>query len=128
MVVSEGETVVEPLGATPLISGSIAQDSASVEPHESVVLSSFITTSGAAVKLIEGNVLKRDSRVKQLYTFNPDLIVKGGSDKRKRILIEYNFEDEQNDIKSTQKSLEQLKKEETYVPPMDYIEMKKTKE
>lgn len=50
-------------------------------------------------ELMESNVLKRDSRVKQLYTFNPDLIVKGTSEKKRKILIEYNYEDESQDSK-----------------------------
>lgn len=60
---------------------------------------SLQTCQNTIKELMESNVLKRDKRVKQLYTFNPDLIVKGGSEKRRRILIEYNYEDESEDMK-----------------------------
>ncbi len=54
-------------------------------------------------ELLESNVLKRDSQVNQLYFFNPDLIVKGDSNKRQRLLVEYNFNDEKKDIKQSKK-------------------------
>jgi len=58
---------------------------------------SLQTCQSTITELLESNVLKRDTRVKQLYTFNPDLIVKGNSNKRRRILIEYNYNDEAED-------------------------------
>jgi len=60
---------------------------------------SLQTCQSTITELLESNVLKRDTRVKQLYTFNPDLIVKGNSNKRRRILIEYNYNDEAEDTK-----------------------------
>lgn len=80
-------------------------------------------------ELIESNVIKRDKRIKQLYTFNPDLLVKGDSNKRNRLLIEYNFEDEKNDIQNGNKNkkqlpnFEELKKEKSSdVLDVEYIE------
>lgn len=58
---------------------------------------SLPTCQSTINELIESNVLKRDKRIKQLYTFNPDLLVKGSSEKRRKIIIEYNYEDESQD-------------------------------
>lgn len=55
---------------------------------------SYPTVNQTINELLNANVLKRDEKVKSLYVFNPDLIVKGNSDKRKRLLIEYNFTDD----------------------------------
>lgn len=60
-------------------------------------------------ELIENNVLKRDKEVSQLYFFNPDIIIKGDSNKRQRLLIEYNFLDEKKDIKESKKLKENIK-------------------
>ena len=59
-------------------------------------------------ELMESNVIKRDERIKQLYTFNPDLLVKGNSDKRRKLLVEYNFDDETKDNKNAIKNLAEL--------------------
>jgi len=52
---------------------------------------SIPTISNTIKALIDANVLKK--LMPSTYQFNPDIIVKGGSDKRNKILIEYNFED-----------------------------------
>lgn len=72
---------------------------------------SLQTCQNTIKELLEANVLKRDKRVQQLYTFNPDLIVKGGSNKRRRILIEYNYEDESEDTKRARELAEKLDNE-----------------
>lgn len=57
-------------------------------------------------ELLAGNVIKRDKYVRQLYFFNPDLIFKGGSQKRK-IMIEYYYEDESKDNNQDHKKIKQ---------------------
>lgn len=52
---------------------------------------SYKTVAVTMKELIEANVIKRVRT--GLFTFNPDLIVKGDTGKRQRLLIEYNFED-----------------------------------
>lgn len=91
------------------------------------------TVQSTINELIESNVIKRDSRIKQLYTFNPDLLVKGGSDKRQRLVVEYNFEDEQKDIQNSRKNIEEIKNlpkwnelstnKENYQPQPEFIEI-----
>ena len=46
-------------------------------------------------ELIESNIIKKVSTA--TYRFNPDIIVKGKSNKRKNLLIRYNYEDGDKD-------------------------------
>lgn len=48
-------------------------------------------------ELVESNVIKKISTA--TYRFNPDIIVKGRSDKRKNLLIKYNYIDGDNSNK-----------------------------
>jgi hypothetical protein len=52
-------------------------------------------------ELIKANVLKKQCSGN--YTFNPSLLVKGNSDKRKRLLIEYIYEDDKKQTKIREK-------------------------
>jgi len=92
---------------------------------------SLQTCQSTITELLESNVIKRDRRIKQLYTFNPSLLVKGNGDKRKRLLVEYHFEDEQKDISNKLESFEKLSApakelEEEYkeIRKNDYIDIK----
>lgn len=89
---------------------------------------SLPTCQSTIKELLVSNVIKRDTRIKQLYTFNPDLLAKGGANKRKKILIEYNFEDEQNDISNKVKNIEDILKDKNIEEKkVEYIEIKKGK-
>lgn len=60
-------------------------------------------------ELIESNVIKKVSSA--TYRFNPDIVVKGKSEKRKNLLIRYNYEDGDYDSKvqiNNSKSIKQL--------------------
>jgi hypothetical protein len=61
---------------------------------------SYPTIQNTISELIEANVIKRDKDIHSLYTFNPDLIVKGGSQKRQQLLIQYNFGDNDSEIEN----------------------------
>lgn len=52
---------------------------------------SLPTVSLVMKELLNSNVIKKIATA--TYQFNPDLIVKGGSDKRKNLLIRYNYEE-----------------------------------
>lgn len=69
---------------------------------------SLPTVQSTITELIESNVIKRDIRIKSLYTFNPNLLVKGDSKKRAKLLVEYEFEDEKNDNKNKTENLNKL--------------------
>jgi DNA-binding Lrp family transcriptional regulator len=89
---------------------------------------SLPTCHSTITELLESNVIKRDTRIKQLYTFNPDLLAKGGANRRKKILIEYNFEDEQKDISNKIKNVKEILNEKLpEEKPIEYIEIKKKK-
>lgn len=50
---------------------------------------SLQTCQTTVKELVENNVIRKDKNISSLYIFNPDLIVKGNSNKRNKILIEY---------------------------------------
>lgn len=88
---------------------------------------SLPTCQSTINELLESNVIKRDRTVKQIYYFNPDLLVKGDSNKRRKLLIEYNYEDTQKDNQNKQKLLDNLKvpEEEIIETEIEYKEIKK---
>jgi hypothetical protein len=53
---------------------------------------SYPTVAVTMKELIEAKVIKKIGTA--TYQFNPDLIMKGGSDKRKNLIIQYHFNDE----------------------------------
>lgn len=66
---------------------------------------SYPTVAKTMKELLIAGVIRRVRT--GLFTFNPDLIVKGDTGKRQRLLIEYNFEDNK---KLTMRHEEEVKK------------------
>jgi len=58
---------------------------------------SLPTVNSTIKELKEANAIIQDKQLKQKWFFNPDLIMQGNSNKRKRMMIEYNLVDEIND-------------------------------
>jgi hypothetical protein len=61
---------------------------------------SLPTVSAVMTELLESNIIKR--LYTATYQFNPAFIVKGGADKRKNLMIKYNYlEDEKRQIENS---------------------------
>jgi hypothetical protein len=68
---------------------------------------SLPTVNKTIKELIEVKAIIQDPNIKQRYYFNPDLIMKGDSNKRRKLLIEYNLCDELEDDKFLNQKLPQ---------------------
>ena len=72
---------------------------------------SYATVAATMKELVEANVIKYVQT--GLYRFNPDLLVKGDSRKRQRLLVEYNFDEGNDVIKTSDDYYDEVAKEGT---------------
>ena len=62
---------------------------------------SLPTITATIKELVKSNVIKK--QLSSTYVFNPDLIIKGSSEKRRQLLIEYIYEDSCKQVKEKDK-------------------------
>jgi len=80
---------------------------------------SYPTVALTMKELIESNVIKKIATA--TYQFNPDLIVKGGSDKRRNLIIQYKHSDEMKaDYSDTIKTIEETAKKLEFKKPSEH--------